>query len=139
MRSKLQKLADTFSDWRATGFARQNTRNVALFKARGESFSLCGLSASLRSLERDERQPRHLPIVKQSGSNVERAALACPPEPQRRRRIAQILLPAGKRILRDQINQGELCRSARDDKPVLRYTDEKLLAGETRAVFVFVV
>ena len=58
---------------------------------------------------------------------------------KRGRRTSKILLPAGKRILRDQINQREVPRFARDDKPVLRYTYEIFLAGETRAVFLFVV
>src|SRR6266550_6243234 len=46
MRSKLQKVADTFADRRAAGFARQNVRNVALLKMRRESVGLRGLSAS---------------------------------------------------------------------------------------------
>jgi len=42
-------------------------------------------------------------------------------------------------FLRDQINQREVPRFARDDKPVLRSTHEIFLAGEARAVFLFVV
>src|SRR6266581_4742621 len=46
MRSKLQKLADTFADRRAAGFAGQDIRNVASLKMHRESVGLCGLSAS---------------------------------------------------------------------------------------------
>ncbi len=46
MRSKLQKVADTFADRRAAGFARQDIRNAASLKTRRESVGLCGLSAS---------------------------------------------------------------------------------------------
>ena len=66
-------------------------------------------------------------------------SVTCHSEPQRRRRTSKILLPAGKGIFRDQINQREGPRVARDDKPVLRYAYEIFLAGETGAVFVFVV
>src|SRR4030095_1718689 len=45
MRSKLQKVADTFADRRAAGFARQNVTNVASLKTRREPVCLCGLSA----------------------------------------------------------------------------------------------
>jgi hypothetical protein len=62
----LQKVADTFTDRRAAGFACQEMRDAASLKMRRESVGLCGFSASFRSLERDERQSRHLPIVKQS-------------------------------------------------------------------------
>jgi hypothetical protein len=59
MRSKLQKVADTFADRRTAGFARQEMRDAASLEARRESVGLCGLSASFGSLERDERQSRH--------------------------------------------------------------------------------
>jgi hypothetical protein len=62
----LQELADAFADGRAPGFARQDAWNIASLKTRRESFGLCRLPTSFRSLKRDERQPRHLPIVKQS-------------------------------------------------------------------------
>src|SRR5262249_4834951 len=66
VRSKLQKLADAFADRRAAGFAGQDVSDVASLKTRCESVGLGGLSASFGSLERDERQSRHLPILKQS-------------------------------------------------------------------------
>src|ERR1043166_2745680 len=47
VRRKLQKVADTFADRRAAGFARQDIRNVASLEARRESVRLCRLSASL--------------------------------------------------------------------------------------------
>src|SRR4029077_15678833 len=46
MRSKLQKVANTFADRRAARFARQGIGNVASLKMRRESVGLCGLSAS---------------------------------------------------------------------------------------------
>ncbi len=46
MRSKLQKVADTFADRRAAGFTRQEMRHAASLKARRQSVGLCGLSAS---------------------------------------------------------------------------------------------
>jgi hypothetical protein len=55
MRRKLQKLANAFPDRGATWFAGQHTRNTGALKTCSESLSLCGFSASLRSLERDER------------------------------------------------------------------------------------
>jgi len=68
MRSKLQKLADAFSNRCAPGFTRQDVRDIASLKMRREFICLRGLSASFRALKRDER---HLPIVKQSSSKVE--------------------------------------------------------------------
>mgnify|MGYP003693917707 CR=1 FL=1 len=46
MRSKLQKVADTFADRRAAGFARQDIRDAASLKTRRQPVGLCGLSAS---------------------------------------------------------------------------------------------
>ena len=46
MWSELQKVADTFADRRAAGFAGQKIRNIESLKMRGESVSLGGLSAS---------------------------------------------------------------------------------------------
>jgi hypothetical protein len=66
MRSKLQKVPDTFADRCAAGFTRYEMWDAASLKVRREPFGLCGLSAPFGSLERDEWQSRHLPIVKQS-------------------------------------------------------------------------
>ena len=46
MRRKLQKVADTFADRRAAGFARQEIRNIAFLKMRRKSVGLSRLSAS---------------------------------------------------------------------------------------------
>jgi hypothetical protein len=59
MRSKLQKLSDTFADRRAAGFPRKDMRNTASLKVRRQSVGLRGFSASFGSFERDERQSRH--------------------------------------------------------------------------------
>src|SRR6266404_5147105 len=47
MRSKLQKVSDTFADRRAAGFTRQQMRHAGSLKACRQSLGLCGLSASL--------------------------------------------------------------------------------------------
>src|SRR5512132_1618426 len=46
MRSKLQKIADTFADRRAARFARRDVRYAASLNARRQSVGLCGFSAS---------------------------------------------------------------------------------------------
>src|SRR4029077_18649361 len=46
MRSKLQKVANTFADRRAPRFPREDIRDAASLKARRKSVGLCGLSAS---------------------------------------------------------------------------------------------
>src|SRR6476659_10109893 len=71
MRSKLQKVANTFANRCAAGFPREDMRDAASLKTRHQPLGLCGLSASFRSFKRDERQSRHLPIVKQSSLKVE--------------------------------------------------------------------
>src|ERR1044071_1677444 len=59
MWSKLEQFTDRFSDRCAAGFACKDVRDIASLKVGGQFVGLCRLPASFRSLERDERQPRH--------------------------------------------------------------------------------